>query len=241
MQSSGSKRRGTAPKCPKCAQFYKGEIRQHICAKSGAKHGHVKTPETCAKLSAALKGRKPTEEARRNMRAGAARRSLRGPREFSLPAAREKAAAARRGKPTGWFQTPEARNKRAIATADAERRKESSSIELIVRTVLAAMGIDFVRSQPCGSYIIDILVSSVSLAIECDGSYWHSGKTAAEHDAKKDACLIAHGLKVLRLPEQEIRSGEFYVRLCAALGMTANSLDGRAPLRVTKKVYAVVR
>jgi very-short-patch-repair endonuclease len=235
MPSSGKGRRGTAPKCPKCAQFYKKNLplSAHRCARAGWKPGMHHPPEVVARVAAKLRGYKHTPEARANMSVSAQRRSARGPREFNSSESMEKSATTRRGRPTAWFQTPEAIRKRAEATARAERERKSSSIELTVRVALAAMGIRFIRSYPVESFIVDIYVPDLLLAIECDGSYWHAGE-ALKHDARKDAALRAAGLTVLRLAESEIRSGAFYERLCAACGQQPNSIDGE-PARVNTR------
>jgi very-short-patch-repair endonuclease len=53
-------------------------------------------------------------------------------------------------------------------------------------------------------------VSSKNLVIECDGEYWHDRKPGAKaKDARKDAYLLSKGYSILRLPEIEIKSGNF--------------------------------
>lgn len=54
-------------------------------------------------------------------------------------------------------------------------------------------------------WIIDVAIPSHRLAIEADGTYWHSLKTAQRRDARKDADLAARGWTVIRFAEAEIR------------------------------------
>ncbi len=228
-------RRGTAPKCPRCAQFYKGALAQHVCGKPGTRPGYRVPRDTVEKRAAANRGRKQTAQARANMCVAARTRAAKGGHPFQRQDVRARGAASRRGKPVLSFLRPDSVHKRTEAIAKTERSRASTSIELTVRVALAAMGVAFIRSYPVAPFIVDMFVPALDLAIECDGDYWHSRPEAAAHDARKTAALVAAGLTVLRLTETEIRNGSFYEKLCAAVGRTPNSIDGETPNEKAKR------
>lgn len=90
----------------------------------------------------------------------------------------------------------------------AARRKDATSIERMIESVLIALGIEYETQVAIGGrFVVDFLIRSKSLVIECDGSYWHSRPGIKEKDDRKDAYLSANGLSIVRLPEVEIRAG----------------------------------
>lgn len=55
-----------------------------------------------------------------------------------------------------------------------------------------------------------LVTRGVPLTPEADGHYWHVVKSGAiEHDAARDAHLQSLGYAVLRVPEQDIKAGQF--------------------------------
>jgi len=74
-----------------------------------------------------------------------------------------------------------------------------TSIEMKVKEILDASGIEYTHNEKVGRYWTDFLFLDNKI-IEADGIYWHD----AEHDAKKDKFLNERGLSVLRIPEYDI-------------------------------------
>jgi very-short-patch-repair endonuclease len=65
------------------------------------------------------------------------------------------------------------------------------------------IGLRFRREHPIGPYVLDFYCPSVHLCLEVDGPA-HDEWDQIEHDAVRDAYLIAHGVQVLRFKAAEI-------------------------------------
>jgi very-short-patch-repair endonuclease len=59
------------------------------------------------------------------------------------------------------------------------------------------------RQHPVGPYVLDFYCDYAKLAIEVDGEM-HSVAGAPEHDARRDAWLVARGIRTLRLPARYV-------------------------------------
>lgn len=66
------------------------------------------------------------------------------------------------------------------------------------------MGVEYERNFQIKRYNADIFIRSKMLIIECDGERWHKGRE--EKDAERDWRLVEQGYRVVRLPEDVIRS-----------------------------------
>jgi type I restriction enzyme R subunit len=64
-------------------------------------------------------------------------------------------------------------------------------------------GFKFRRQHQFGGYIADFYCHEAQLVVECDGSV-HDGNEQWHHDQRRDAYLIANGIRVLRFTNQEI-------------------------------------
>lgn len=93
----------------------------------------------------------------------------------------------------------------SFCSRDCFRLYRPTTIEIVIREVIARMGIDYIPEHKIGRYYIDVFIPSANLAVECDGDYWHSTTRAKLRDARKDAFLASQGITVLRLPECDIR------------------------------------
>lgn len=82
--------------------------------------------------------------------------------------------------------------------------KKPTDIEIAIEKLLISMGIVYKSQKPLGKFVCDFYIKSSRLIIECDGIYWHSKPEQIEKDRIKDAWLIAHSYKVLRLNNKEI-------------------------------------
>jgi very-short-patch-repair endonuclease len=63
-------------------------------------------------------------------------------------------------------------------------------------------GLKFRRQHPIGPFVVDFCCPDRRLAIELDGTV-HA--TQGEHDAEREALLVAAGYRVLRFPNEAIR------------------------------------
>jgi very-short-patch-repair endonuclease len=67
---------------------------------------------------------------------------------------------------------------------------------------LRAQGFHFRRQHPFHGYFLDFVCLSRGLAVEVDGA---SHEHRAEWDARRDAVLLANGLRTLRIPAVDVR------------------------------------
>jgi very-short-patch-repair endonuclease len=140
-------------------------------------------------------------------------------------------SAAKKGKPSarkGKTLSEEHRARISAGHRKSEKAKiarlhkrihfKPSSLEHIVRSVLEAIGVNYVLHYRVLTFVADIFVPSRNLIIECDGFYWHSRPGAVERDAARDKKMTEAGYTVLRLSEQEIRSEQASVILTQLFG-----------------------
>ena len=85
-------------------------------------------------------------------------------------------------------------------------KNQDTSIEVAVQNELKLLGIEFEKQKHIGPYFIDIFIPAKSVAIECDGDYWHSFEDRKEKDKMRDEWLEEQGIIVIRLPEHAIRN-----------------------------------
>jgi very-short-patch-repair endonuclease len=64
-------------------------------------------------------------------------------------------------------------------------------------------GFKFRRQHQFGGYIADFYCHEAQLVVECDGSV-HDGNEEWHHDQRRDAHMVANGIRVLRFTNQEI-------------------------------------
>jgi very-short-patch-repair endonuclease len=81
-----------------------------------------------------------------------------------------------------------------------------SSAEIKLRDALKRKGLNnFVpQFQVLDRYLIDIAFPRERVAIECDGSYWHSLSERIKRDEIRDKRLQEKGWTVLHMPDKEI-------------------------------------
>ena len=85
-------------------------------------------------------------------------------------------------------------------------KNQDTSIEVAVQNELELLGVEFEKQKHIGPYFIDIFIPAKSVAIECDGDYWHSFEDRKEKDKMRDEWLEEQGIIVIRLPEHAIRN-----------------------------------
>jgi very-short-patch-repair endonuclease/endogenous inhibitor of DNA gyrase (YacG/DUF329 family) len=81
-----------------------------------------------------------------------------------------------------------------------------SSLEVLLEGALRVLGEPFVAQKPMAHWSVDFYLPRLKLAVECDGSYWHSLPDRVAKDERKDGWLRSHGQKVVRLSEAEIKA-----------------------------------
>jgi len=86
-------------------------------------------------------------------------------------------------------------------------------------------GLKFRRQAPIGPYIVDFFCAERRLAVEVDGGQ-HSRYAKLQADARRDAWLTEHGVRVVRFQNDEVLSNLDGV--CSAI-LTAAVEDGMYP------------
>lgn len=113
------------------------------------------------------------------------------------------------------------RSARIVKTARARQlRRHMTHAERILWQALRGKrlyGLRFRRQEPIAGFIVDFICFERALVIELDGA-GHADAQARAYDAERDAILRAHGLTVLRLPNDEVEQ-----RLPAALERIARA------------------
>ena len=94
-------------------------------------------------------------------------------------------------------------NKQLVPLAKRLRKEMTKEERHLWYDFLRAYPIRFFRQKVLGKYIADFFCSEAKLAIELDGSQ-HFEEQNAENDAVRTTFLEDYGLKVLRIPNNEI-------------------------------------
>lgn len=95
-----------------------------------------------------------------------------------------------------------------------QNSKKPTSIEKTLYDYLLIKGFLFERQKLInGRFLVDAYVPSLNLVIEADGNYWHSLDRVVKKDKAENAYLTKCGFGLLRLSENEIKSGKFKERL----------------------------
>lgn len=62
----------------------------------------------------------------------------------------------------------------------------------------------FVRQHPVAGYFLDLYAEHEKVAFELDGAAYHAGAGHRERDVRRDACLAALGIQVVRYTYQRL-------------------------------------
>ena len=94
---------------------------------------------------------------------------------------------------------------RGVARARLLRRKMTAT-ELTLWHELRGkgLGVSFRRQHPVSDFVLDFYAPEVRLAIEVDGPV-HQGRRQQDQD--RDATLAALGIRVLRIPNDDVTQG----------------------------------
>lgn len=95
-----------------------------------------------------------------------------------------------------------------------QNSKEPTGIEKTLYDYLILKGIVFERQYTInGRFIVDAYIPSLNIVIEADGKYWHSLDKVVKKDKAENAYLKECGFNLVRIPEDEIKSGAFKERM----------------------------
>ena len=94
-------------------------------------------------------------------------------------------------------------NKQLVPMAKQLRKEMTKEERHLWYDFLRTYPVRFYRQKVLGKYIADFYSTEARLVIELDGSQ-HYEKTNAEKDAERTAFLEKYGLRVLRIPNNEI-------------------------------------
>ena len=93
----------------------------------------------------------------------------------------------------------------SIARARALRRSATASEQRLWAALRGGQlcGLKFRRQVPIGPYVVDFFCPAARLVVEVDGAGHHTAEGMAR-DAARDALTRAHGVRVLRFPNDEV-------------------------------------
>ena len=173
---------------------------------------YVRTPEIRKAMSDAHKGKSwghHSEESKRKI--GEANRiALTGRKGNHLSEATKKkiSESNRKTQKEKWAKIPKDEKYKILENwmKAGCAKNQDTSIEVAVQNELKLLGVEFEKQKHIGPYFIDIFIPAKSVAIECDGDYWHSFEDRKEKDKIRDEWLEEQGIIVIRLPEHVIRN-----------------------------------
>lgn len=151
----------------------------------GVKRGKAAwaTEELRQRQIAARRGKKPSKEARENMRQAALN------------------------------MDPKLKEMRIIASQKALRKRGMNSLELAMSLILKSLKLKYEYQRVFGRWAVDFYLPTLNLVVECDGAYWHSRPDVKKADVRRNKGLRQMGLRVLRLSDKDIRSGKARAKL----------------------------
>jgi very-short-patch-repair endonuclease len=101
-------------------------------------------------------------------------------------------------KKSGFAPSPETRR--------LARKLQGTKIECRISEYLRDAGIPYFSQFIVGTYACDFVIPMWNVAIECDGTFWHTGRYAnPKREKRRDAFITAQGIDVVRIPEEVIK------------------------------------
>ena len=94
-------------------------------------------------------------------------------------------------------------NKQLVSLAKRLRREMTKEERHLWYDYLRTYPVRFLRQKVVGKYIVDFYCAEAKLVIELDGSQHYENRNI-ENDAHRTAFLGDYGLKVIRIPNNEI-------------------------------------
>lgn len=99
-------------------------------------------------------------------------------------------------------------NKQLVPFARQLRKEMTKEERHLWYDFLRSYPVRFSRQKVLGEYIVDFYSAEAKLVVELDGSQ-HFEEEKMKKDAERTAFLEGYGLRVLRIPNNEI-NGDFY-------------------------------
>lgn len=130
-------------------------------------------------------------------------------------------------------EVPSAAHRQFCSLACYRKFGGETMLEARVRLALESLGVEFTQEYGTGRWSIDFALVAHKIAIEADGTYWHT--ITAERDVRRDAELKRAGWRVVRLPEQDVNDARNVARLVCdrvrdVTGLDLADLDGQLRL-----------
>lgn len=94
-------------------------------------------------------------------------------------------------------------NKKNVPLAKMLRKNMTKEERHLWYDFLRAYPVKFLRQKPLGNYIVDFYSAEAKLVIELDGSQ-HYDEQSMEKDAERTAYLERYGLRVIRIPNNQV-------------------------------------
>ena len=167
-----------------------------------------KRPEVAKKISESNKGKKRTEEQKRNISEGI-KAGYKAGRVNPMTGKKRPAHSLRmKGNTYSKFPSKETIKKMKESRAKQIFPLKDSSLEVKIQNFLKTLNIPFLTHQYMKikhGYQCDILIQSMNLVIECDGDYWHKYPMGNNIDHIRTKELVEQGFKVFRLWGREIK------------------------------------
>lgn len=86
------------------------------------------------------------------------------------------------------------------------RLMQPTSIERALMTELDKQDVPYEHEYPVTGWVLDFAFPDQHLAVEADGTYWHSLPNVIEKDARKDNSLAEMGWRILHFTEDQINA-----------------------------------
>jgi CreA protein len=109
-----------------------------------------------------------------------------------------------------------------------ELRRQMNLPEVVLWQVLRKSRLArlrFRRQHPIGPYILDFYCPSARLAIELDG-FAHDTLTQVRHDERREAFLVEHGIRVLRIAARDVLRDETLESVLVGIEQAASAPSG---------------
>ena len=94
-------------------------------------------------------------------------------------------------------------NKSLVSNARNLRKNMTKEERHLWYNFLRAYPVQFLRQEILGKYIVDFYCSAAKLIVELDGSQHYEDKSM-EYDKERTAYLEQYGIRVLRIPNNEV-------------------------------------
>ena len=94
-------------------------------------------------------------------------------------------------------------NKQLVFVAKKLRKNMTKEERRLWYVFLRSYPIRFYRQKVLGKYVVDFYSAEAKLIIELDGSQ-HYEETSAENDKERTSFLEGYGLRVIRIPNNEV-------------------------------------